>query len=135
LTERDGAPPAGERRRIRRRHVIGFCGEVIPGRDPREAGVIEIGWGGVAVEVPLARLRSFTPLYRYVCAEWVLEAQKGEQPLHPVRRLEEQELDPEVDRLLKENCVAVDGEREWLCTEAFFTKLYPRQKEYLGAGS
>jgi len=134
LTTQAEPQPSAKPRRRKKKRIIGFCGQIIPGKDPREEGALDVAWGGIVVEVPLARLRKFTPLYRYVCAEWIIEAEKNEQPLYPVRRYEEQDLDPEIERLLKENCVVVGGEeREWLCTEAFFDKLYPKQKEYFGA--
>jgi len=136
LTEQAKTQSTAKPRRRKRKRIIGFCGQILPGKDPRETGELDLAWGGIVVEVPLARLKSFTPLYRYVCAEWIVEAEKGEQPLYPVRRHEEEDLDPEIEKLLKENCVTVGGEeKEWLCLEAFFDKLYPKLKEYFGATS
>lgn len=120
-----------KRRRTRKR-IIGFCGIPIP-KDVRETGILELSWGGIKVEVPLSSAVSFNPRYRYVCAEWSIPVEKGETALYPVKKVEGEELDHDIDKALKENCVVVGkDENEWLCTLPFFKNLYEKLKEQFG---
>ena len=121
-----------KKRRRRRKRIIGFCGQVVPRGDVRETGTLYLTWGGLEVEVPLASVTKFDTRYRYICAQWVVAAEKGEEILYPVKRAEEGELDPEVRSLMQEHCVMVEEGKEWLCTEPFFDKLYEKLKEYFG---
>jgi len=121
-----------KKRRRKRKRIIGFCGQVVPRGDVRETGTLYLTWGGLEVEVPLASVTKFDTRYRYICAQWVVAAEKGEEILYPVKRAEEGELDPEVRSLMQEHCVMVEEGKEWLCTEPFFDKLYEKLKEYFG---
>jgi len=123
------SPP---KKRRRKKQVLSFCGAVIPG-NVAETGLLELSWGGVSVSIPAENLASLDPRYQYACVEWVVQAEKQETLLYEVKRVEGEQLDQGVEKLLKEHCITMDREgSRWLCTKSFFDKLYEKAREFLG---